>query len=71
MLKFWLDSIDSFVISSDAIGEEDVKFNNPSGLENYANLMREDISEIGCVENVCDPGTGTKGTLVYCLTNQE
>ncbi|CAJ0602873.1 unnamed protein product [Cylicocyclus nassatus] len=71
VLDQWLKQIESFGLKNDFIGEEDVKFDGTTGLAQYANLMREDITEIGCVESVCKNDDGDDLTLVYCLTDNE
>ncbi|CAJ0601894.1 unnamed protein product [Cylicocyclus nassatus] len=72
MLKLWLDDINYVAISTSAIGEEDVKFDGNDDLKTYANFMREDINEIGCIETLCNIfGHTVNRTVIYCFTNQD
>ncbi|CAJ0601731.1 unnamed protein product [Cylicocyclus nassatus] len=70
MQSTWLYPIDVSEFHSSAFDNEVVRYVASYELRAYANLVREDTTEIGCFEAKCLDARGYGPITIYCLTNR-
>ncbi|CAJ0601730.1 unnamed protein product [Cylicocyclus nassatus] len=70
MQSTWLYPIDVSEFHSSAFDNEVVRYVASYELRAYANLVREDTTEIGCFETKCLDAKGYGPITIYCLTNR-
>ncbi|EPB69042.1 hypothetical protein ANCCEY_11859 [Ancylostoma ceylanicum] len=64
----WMEEISEFAVSDIAITDKEVTFKD-NALREYLNLMRPNLTKIGCAEVLCND-KGMSKYRAFCLTDQ-
>ncbi|KAL6732268.1 hypothetical protein Aduo_003044 [Ancylostoma duodenale] len=65
----WMEQIEKFAVSDDAISDKQVTFKDHA-LREYLNLMRPSTKRIGCAEALCVEN-GVNKYRAFCITDKE